>query len=82
MCFRQEQRRYAELHSMREHVILGPPLLSFFVPTPLLGRRIKALLLRIETSLSDSNCCSEPVSYAAVEENGACGLVIEVLDDL
>ena len=30
----------------------------------------------------DSNCCSEPVSYAAVEEDCACGLVIEVFDDL
>ena len=32
--------------------------------------------------LSDSNCCSEPISYAAVEEDGTCGLVIEVFDDL
>ena len=31
---------------------------------------------------SDSNCCSEPVSYAAVEEDGTSGLVIEVFDDL
>ena len=30
----------------------------------------------------DSNCCSEPVSYVAVEEDGASGLVIEVFDDL
>ena len=29
---------------------------------------------------SDSNCCSEPVSYAAVEEDCTCGLVIEVFD--
>ena len=28
----------------------------------------------------DSNCCSEAVSYAAVEENGTSGLVIEVFD--
>ena len=28
------------------------------------------------------NCCSEPVSYAAVEEDGTSGLVIEVVDDL
>ena len=27
-------------------------------------------------------CCSEPVSYAAVEEDGTSGLVIEVFDDL
>ena len=27
------------------------------------------------------NCCSEPVSYAAVEEDCTSGLVIEVLDD-
>ena len=32
--------------------------------------------------MSDSNCCSEPVSYAAVEEDGTSGLVIEVFDDL
>ena len=30
----------------------------------------------------DSNFCSEPVSYAAVEEDGTSGLVIEVFDDL
>ena len=29
----------------------------------------------------DCNCCSEPVSYAAVEEDGSSGLVIEVFDD-
>ena len=34
-----------------------------------------------ETSLSDSNCCLEPVSYAAVEEDSSSGLVIEVFDD-
>ena len=27
-------------------------------------------------------CCSEPVSYAAVEEDGTSGLAIEVFDDL
>ena len=27
------------------------------------------------------NCCSEPVSYAAVEEGGTSGLVTEVFDD-
>ena len=32
--------------------------------------------------LSDSNCCSEPVSYGAVEEDDTSGLVIEVFDDL
>ena len=32
--------------------------------------------------MSDSSCCSEPVSYAAVEEDGSSGLVIEVFDDL
>ena len=26
--------------------------------------------------------CSEPVSYAAIEEDGTSGLVIEVFDDL
>ena len=26
------------------------------------------------------NCCSEPVSYAAVEEDCTSGLVIEVVD--
>ena len=34
------------------------------------------------SSLSDSNCCSKPVSYAAIEEDGTSGLVIEVFDDL
>ena len=29
----------------------------------------------------DSNCCSEPVSYAAVEEGCTSGLLIEVSDD-
>ena len=32
--------------------------------------------------LSDSNCCSEAVSNAAVEEDGTNGPVIEVFDDL
>ena len=32
--------------------------------------------------MSDSNCCSEPVSYAAVEEDGTSEFVIEVFDDL
>ena len=32
--------------------------------------------------MSDSNCCSDPVSYAAVEEDGTGGFVIEVFDDL
>ena len=30
----------------------------------------------------DSNCCSEPVSYAATEEDGTSGPVIKVFDDL
>ena len=30
--------------------------------------------------LSDSNCCFEPVFYAAVEEDCISGLVIEVFD--
>ena len=34
------------------------------------------------TPLSDSNCCSESVSYAAVEEDCTSGLVIEVFDDV
>ena len=32
--------------------------------------------------LSDSNCCSEPVSHAVVEEDGTSGLVIEIFNDL
>ena len=32
--------------------------------------------------MPESNCCSEPVSYAAVAEDGTGGLVIEVFDDL
>ena len=31
--------------------------------------------------MSDSNCCSEPVSNAAVVEDCTGGLVIEVFDD-
>ena len=31
--------------------------------------------------LSDSNCCSEPVSYAAVEEDCTSDLVMNVFDD-
>ena len=31
--------------------------------------------------MSDSNFCSEPVSYAAVKEDYTSGLVIEVFDD-
>ena len=31
--------------------------------------------------MSDSNCCSEPVSYAAVEVDCTRSLVIEVFDD-
>ena len=30
---------------------------------------------------ADCNCCSEPVSYAAVEEDCTSSLVIEVFDD-
>ena len=33
------------------------------------------------TSPSDSNCCSESASYAAVEKDCTGGLVIEVFDD-
>ena len=36
--------------------------------------------MRADT-LSDSNCCLEPISYAAVEEDSTSGLVIEVCDD-
>ena len=35
-----------------------------------------------QTSLLDSDCCLEPVSYAAIEEDSTGGLVIEVFDDL
>ena len=31
--------------------------------------------------MSDSNCCSEPVSYAGIEEDCISGLIIEVFDD-
>ena len=31
--------------------------------------------------MSDSNCCSEPASYPAVEEDCTNGLVMEVFDD-
>ena len=30
--------------------------------------------------MSDSNSCSEPVSSAAVEEDGTSGLVVEIFD--
>ena len=30
--------------------------------------------------MSDSDCCSEPVSYAVVEEDCTSGFVIEVFD--
>ena len=30
--------------------------------------------------MSDSNCCSEPVSYAVVEEDCTSGHIIEVFD--
>ena len=33
------------------------------------------------TSLLDSNCCSEPVSYAATEEDCISSHVIEMFDD-
>ena len=29
----------------------------------------------------ESNCCSEPVSYAAVEEECTSGVVMEIFDD-
>ena len=32
-------------------------------------------------TLSDSSCCSEPVSCAVVEEDGTSGLVVRVFDD-
>ena len=31
--------------------------------------------------MSDSNCCSEPVSYAAIEEDCSGGFITEVFDD-
>ena len=34
-----------------------------------------------KTHMSDCNCCSEPVSYAIVEEDYISGLVREVFDD-
>ena len=41
------------------------------------------MLMRVGESRHPlSNCCSEPVFYAAVEEDGTNGLVIEVFDDL
>ena len=35
-----------------------------------------------QTSRSESSCCSEPISYAAVEEDCTGGLVLEVFDGL
>ena len=31
--------------------------------------------------MSDFNCCSEPISYAVVEEDGTGALIIEVVDN-
>ena len=36
--------------------------------------------MRVDT-LSDSNCCSQPASYASVEEDCTGGLVTGVFDD-
>ena len=36
--------------------------------------------MRVDISV-DSNCCSEPVSYAAVEEDCTSGLATEVFND-
>ena len=38
------------------------------------------MLKQVGESRQDSNCCSEPVSYAAVEEDCTCGFVTEVFD--
>ena len=38
--------------------------------------------MRVDISLWDSNCCSEPVPYAAVEEDCTGGLIIDVFHDL
>ena len=32
--------------------------------------------------MSDSSCCSEPVSYVTVEEDCTSGLVVQGFDDL
>ena len=40
------------------------------------------MLKRVGESRVDSTCYSEPVSYAAVEEDSMSGLVVEVFDDL
>ena len=40
------------------------------------------MLKRVGESRVDSTCYSEPVSYAAVEEDSTSGLVVEVFDDL
>ena len=37
--------------------------------------------MRVDISFG-LNCCSEPVSYVAAEEDGTSGLVIEGFDDL
>ena len=43
------------------------------------GRGVINMLKR--AGLSDSNCCSEPVSYAAVKEYSTSGLDIEVFNE-
>ena len=37
--------------------------------------------MREDIPVKTPNCCSEQVSYAAVEEDGTSGLVMEVFDD-
>ncbi len=48
----------------------------------ILSRNMLKRVSESRQSLSDSSCCSEPVSYAAVEEDGTSGLVIGFFDDL
>ena len=46
------------------------------------GRHAHTTTLILSRNMSDSNCCSEPVSYTAIEEDGTRGLAKEVFDDL
>ena len=40
------------------------------------------MLKRVGESRHTCRTCSEPISYAAIEEDDTCGLVIQVFDDL
>ena len=48
----------------------------------ILSRNMLKRVVESRHNYRTPNCCSEPVSYAAVGEDGTSGLDIEVFDDL